>query len=83
MSYILIDIQASHNIGVAMDTPQGLVVPNIKGVQSKTILDIAVELHRLMEMGQKSQLGAADISNGSFTLSNIGSVSVRLILQTV
>jgi len=69
-----ITYKAMHNIGVAMDTPQGLVVPNIKHVQSRTVVEIAVELNRLIDLGLKGQLGTSDISNGTFTLSNIGTV---------
>ncbi|OTF69719.1 hypothetical protein BLA29_006341, partial [Euroglyphus maynei] len=65
--------QYSHNIGVAMDTKQGLLVPNIKNVNQMTILDIAMELNRLQQLGQKGQLGMDDLSGGTFTLSNIGS----------
>ena len=36
-----------HNLGVAMDTPAGLVVPNVKRVQQRSIRDIAAELTRL------------------------------------
>jgi 2-oxoisovalerate dehydrogenase E2 component (dihydrolipoyl transacylase) len=39
--------KAKHNIGVAMDTPQGLLVPNVKDVGSKSIFEIATELNRL------------------------------------
>lgn len=67
--------RASHNIGVAMDTNQGLIVPNIKNVQSLSILDIAQELNRLLEAGNKGTLGSKDLTGGTFTLSNIGSVS--------
>ncbi|XP_063839599.1 lipoamide acyltransferase component of branched-chain alpha-keto acid dehydrogenase complex, mitochondrial [Ostrinia nubilalis] len=66
--------KASHNIGVAMDTPNGLVVPVIKNVQNKSILDIARELNTLQERGTKGQLGLADLSGGTFTISNIGIV---------
>ena len=58
-----------------MDTPQGLVVPNVKDVQSKSIVEIAVELSGLQERGIAGQLGPNDLSGGTFTLSNIGSVS--------
>ncbi|KAI7809596.1 putative lipoamide acyltransferase component of branched-chain alpha-keto acid dehydrogenase complex [Triplophysa rosa] len=66
--------KASHNIGLAMDTPQGLLVPNVKSVQSLSVFDIAVELNRLQALGSAGQLGTADLTGGTFTLSNIGSI---------
>lgn len=66
--------KASHNIGVAMDTPNGLIVPVIKNVQNKSILEIALELNKLQEKGVKGQLGLSEISGGTFTISNIGVV---------
>ncbi|KAI9027413.1 2-oxoacid dehydrogenases acyltransferase-domain-containing protein [Phycomyces nitens] len=71
---VRIVLRPSHNIGVAMDTPQGLVVPNIKDVQSKTILDIAAEVHRLTELGKKNALSLNDLKGGTITLSNIGAL---------
>lgn len=68
-------LQASHNIGLAMDTTQGLLVPNVKNVQVLSVLQIAQELNRLQVLGAAGQLGSADLSGGTFTLSNIGSVS--------
>mgnify|MGYP001794855070 CR=1 FL=1 len=62
-----------------MDTPQGLVVPNVKDVQNKSIVEIAVELKGLHERGIAGQLGPNDLSGGTFTLSNIGSVSLSNI----
>jgi len=64
--------KASHNIGLAMDTPNGLVVPNIKDVQDKSILEIAVDLNALQAKGVAGKLGPADLTGGTFTLSNIG-----------
>lgn len=64
-----------HNIGFAMDTPGGLVVPNIKSVQDLTILEISREIKRLHEAGMRGQLSPNDLTNGTFTISNIGSVS--------
>lgn len=57
-----------------MDTSLGLIVPNIKNVQTLSVLDVAVELNRLQELGLKGSLGTSDLTGGTFTLSNIGSV---------
>ena len=59
-----------------MDTSDGLIVPNVKDVQDKSLFDIAVELNRLHKLGLDGKLGPADISNGTISLSNIGSVSL-------
>lgn len=67
--------KAAHNISVAIDTPQGLVVPNIKNCESKNILDIARDLNELVEKGRKGALNPRDFADGTFSLSNIGVVS--------
>jgi 2-oxoisovalerate dehydrogenase E2 component (dihydrolipoyl transacylase) len=71
---IKITYRSSHNIGIAMDTPQGLIVPNIKNVQDKTIFEIASEIHRLSELGKKNAIPMADLKGGTITLSNIGTI---------
>lgn len=63
-----------------MDTPQGLLVPNVKNVQMLSLFEIALELNRLQALGVSGQLGTTDLSGGTFTLSNIGSVSVIHVL---
>ena len=67
--------QASHNIGLAMDTRDGLLVPNIKNVQALSVFEIASELNRLQVLGDAGKLGTDDLTGGTFSLSNIGSVS--------
>uniref|UniRef100_A0A665U6A1 Dihydrolipoamide acetyltransferase component of pyruvate dehydrogenase complex n=1 Tax=Echeneis naucrates TaxID=173247 RepID=A0A665U6A1_ECHNA len=74
LSYMPFFIKASHNIGLAMDTSQGLLVPNVKNVQLLSVFQIAKELNRLQTLGSAGQLGAGDLSGGTFTLSNIGSI---------
>ncbi|CAO1410454.1 unnamed protein product [Diamesa hyperborea] len=61
-----------HNISVALHTSLGLVVPNIKNVHVKSILDIAKDLNQLQERGLKNALTPDDFANGTFSLSNIG-----------
>ncbi|CAL8310192.1 unnamed protein product [Lota lota] len=66
--------KAAHNIGLAMDTSQGLLVPNVKNVQLLSVFDIARDLNRLQALGASGQLGTSDLTGGTFTLSNIGSI---------
>jgi 2-oxoisovalerate dehydrogenase E2 component (dihydrolipoyl transacylase) len=66
--------KASHNIGFAMDTPKGLLVPNIKNVQAKSLYEIAIDMRDVIARGSKGGLTMDDIQGGTFTLSNIGSI---------
>jgi len=66
---------SSHNISLAMDTPDGLVVPNIKNCQEKTIWEIAIELSRLVALARDQRLLGTDLQGGTFSLSNIGALN--------
>lgn len=66
--------RASHNIGIAMDTKDGLLVPNIKDIQSKSVFELSEDLIKLHELGKKGKLAMDDLVGGTFTLSNIGSI---------
>lgn len=66
--------RSQHNIGVAMDTPQGLLVPVIKDVAAHSILTIAAELLRLQALATTGRLSPQDMSGGTITVSNIGSI---------
>lgn len=67
-------MRPKHNIGVAMDTPNGLIVPNVKDVASRSILDVASEIARLSALGREGNLTPADLSGGTITVSNIGNI---------
>ncbi|RKL31805.1 Lipoamide acyltransferase component of branched-chain alpha-keto acid dehydrogenase complex [Fusarium proliferatum] len=66
--------RSQHNIGIAMDTTGGLVVPVIKNVASLNILSIAAELSRLQALASQGKLKPADFQGGTITVSNIGNV---------
>lgn len=63
-----------YNIGVAVDTPDGLMVPVIKGVTEKTVLEIAREMTQLAQKARSRTIDLADLQGGTFTVTNYGSV---------
>ncbi len=63
-----------YNIGVAIDTPGGLVVPTIKDVDKKTVLDLSKELVDISEKAREKKLKPDDLSGGSFTISSLGGI---------
>ena len=69
-----IKYHGDHNIGIAMDTPRGLIVPNIKGCQHLSVLEIASELNRLQAQGAESKIPDGDLTGTTFSLSNIGAI---------
>ena len=64
------------NIGVAVDTPSGLVVPVLKDVPSKTIFELAQELDDLAQRARDRKLGVEDFKGSSMTISNLGGFGV-------
>lgn len=63
-----------HNVGIAMDTPRGLLVPCIKQVQNKSVLEIAQELNDLQALGAASKLGESHLTGATISVSNMGSI---------
>lgn len=62
------------NIGVAVDTPEGLVVPVIRDVDKKGLMDLAKELAQVSEKARKKQLTPADMQGGCFSVSSLGGI---------
>jgi 2-oxoisovalerate dehydrogenase E2 component (dihydrolipoyl transacylase) len=66
--------RGAHNIGFALASAEGLLVPNVKNVDQLSVFEIATELARIIEAGRTGRLPASDMTGGSLTLSNIGTV---------
>jgi pyruvate dehydrogenase E2 component (dihydrolipoamide acetyltransferase) len=62
------------NIGVAVDTDRGLLVPVIRDVDKKNIIELAVELTTLSNKARDKKLAAEDMEGGSFTITNLGGI---------
>jgi len=67
-------LRAEHNIGVAIQTPSGLVVPNIKGVQRKSVSQLADELRALQAAAAAGRLAPEQLAGGTLSVSNIGAI---------
>lgn len=65
-------VYQAHHIGVAMDTPKGLVVPILRHVEQKSVIEIAEDLLLLQNLGHRGELTSSHLQGGTFTLSNIG-----------
>ncbi|WP_353156126.1 dihydrolipoyllysine-residue acetyltransferase [Herminiimonas fonticola] len=63
-----------YNIGFAADTPQGLVVPVVKGVDQKTVTQIAQEMGELSAQARDGKLKPADMQGATFTISSLGGI---------
>ncbi|MFL2989341.1 MAG: 2-oxo acid dehydrogenase subunit E2, partial [Candidatus Neomarinimicrobiota bacterium] len=62
------------NIGIAVDTPTGLVVPVIKDADNKSILGLSEELMDLSERARTKKLKPEELKGGSFTISSLGGI---------
>ncbi|MDA4116995.1 MAG: 2-oxo acid dehydrogenase subunit E2 [Thaumarchaeota archaeon] len=67
-------LRKSYNIGIAIDTENGLVVPVVKDVDKKDIFEIAAEIQRLATKAREGQLTLDEVHGSTFTITNQGSV---------
>ncbi len=70
------------NIGVAMDTPTGLVVPVIRDADQRSLFDIARTITADAERAREGQLGAQDMKGGSLTITNVGGFATGGVWST-
>ncbi len=62
------------NIGVAVDTENGLIVPVVKNVEQKNLFQLTREMNELAEKARKRKIGLEDMQGGCFTISNLGGI---------
>ena len=63
-----------YHIGVAVDTAQGLLVPVIRDVDQKNIIELSVELNQAAEKARNRKLGLEEMQGGTFSISNLGGI---------
>ncbi len=63
-----------YHIGIAVDTPQGLVVPVIRDADKKSIRDLAKDISELAEKARAGKLTIDEMRGGSFTITNLGGI---------
>jgi pyruvate dehydrogenase E2 component (dihydrolipoamide acetyltransferase) len=62
------------NIGVAADTDRGLLVPVIRDVEKKNIVELAVELSQISKKARDKKIAPSDMEGGTFTITNLGGI---------
>jgi 2-oxoisovalerate dehydrogenase E2 component (dihydrolipoyl transacylase) len=75
--------KGSHNFGIAIDTPAGLVVPVVHNVQDLSISAIAARMKELGEAAKNNKLAPGDFKGATFTVSNIGSVGGGVVSPVI
>ncbi len=67
------------NIGVAVDTDRGLLVPVIRNADQKSLIQIAVDLSQLSEKARSRKITAEEMQGGCFSISNLGGIGGELL----
>ena len=71
------------NLGIAVDTPEGLIVPNVKNAQLKSIIEISSEINELAEAAKKRKLNIADLKGASFSISSLGAIGGKFFTPII
>jgi len=71
------------NLGIAVDTPEGLIVPNVKNAQLKSIIEISSEINELAEAAKKRKLKIADLKGASFSISSLGAIGGKFFTPII
>jgi len=72
-----------YNIGIAVDTEEGLMVPVVKGAEAKDIKTIAKDIDKLANDARSRKINLMDLKGSSFSVSNLGSVGVEFFTPII
>ena len=72
-----IEVKGWVNLGIATDTPTGLLVPNVKDADTLGILDLSREITRLTALARERKAAPADLTGGTVTITNVGGFGVE------
>ncbi len=78
-----IKIYEDINVGVAVDTSKGLVVPVIRDADKKSLSEIALAINELVEKAREGKLTKEDMLGGTFTITNLGMYGVDLFIPII
>ena len=67
-------VKRYYHLGIATDTPEGLIVPVVRDVDRKSVLALATELQNLADLAKTRRISLADLRGGTFTITNYGAV---------
>ncbi len=67
-------VKEYYNIGIAVDTPDGLVVPVVKDADRKGIVELSTEFGKISAKARDGKLGPGDMTGGTFTISSLGGI---------
>jgi 2-oxoisovalerate dehydrogenase E2 component (dihydrolipoyl transacylase) len=76
-------MKKDHNFSIAIDTKDGLTVPNIKKVQEKSILQINNDIINIRERVEQGKLVAADFEDATFSISSVGNIGGTYFVPTI
>jgi 2-oxoisovalerate dehydrogenase E2 component (dihydrolipoyl transacylase) len=76
-------IKKDHNFSIAIDSKDGLTVPNIKKVQDKSILQINNDLIGIRERVDQGKLVASDFEEATFSISSVGNIGGTYMVPTI
>jgi pyruvate dehydrogenase E2 component (dihydrolipoamide acetyltransferase) len=67
-------VRAARNFGIAVDTEAGLIVPVVKGVDRRSLVDLALEIERVATDARNGKSKLDDLQGGTFTITNAGNI---------